>query len=182
MTTSQERKPSRERYQFTWSTSTAQSVRSVAETVSTINPEGYMPEPTAFRQPEDLMAEEQEVFEEPDIEVAEVVQPVEPQVVDLSAVEVQRSAAEKYPPIDEGSMYTFRSASKAGLKSFTGLKLSASQLRIAGLAGWSIVAGGGAIALLVGPGPILGLRLGAIGGVWAAVSALVWFLPGKLTK
>jgi hypothetical protein len=62
------------------------------------------------------------------------------------------------------------------------MNVSPSTLKIAGLAGWSIIAGGGMIALLATKSPPPMGNVLALVGVWAALSALIWFVPGKLIK
>jgi hypothetical protein len=60
------------------------------------------------------------------------------------------------------------------------LKFSPTKLRLAGVSGWSAVAAVGAIVLATRAGPFPGTQLGILGGVWLGISALVWFLVGKL--
>jgi hypothetical protein len=72
--------------------------------------------------------------------------------------------------------------SRSGGGSGFHLKASASQLRIVGLSVWSVVSGVGMIALLVTQNPIPLTPVMTLGGLWAAVSAIIWFLPSKLSK
>jgi len=58
--------------------------------------------------------------------------------------------------------------------------ISPVRLRLAGVSGWSAVAAVGAIVLATRAGPFPGTQLGILGGVWVGISALVWFLVGKL--
>ena len=62
------------------------------------------------------------------------------------------------------------------------LKLSGSSLKLLGLAGWSAVAGGGLIALLATRSSFATDNVIALCGVWAGLSALIWFLPDIMTK
>ena len=59
--------------------------------------------------------------------------------------------------------------------------LDVAKLRVAGVAGWSALAGTGAVLLSTRGGAFPGFQLGVLGGVWIAVSAAVWFLPGILS-
>jgi hypothetical protein len=58
--------------------------------------------------------------------------------------------------------------------------MGVSQMRVVGLVGWSAVAAAGVAFVLSSSGPSMGLHLGALGGVWVAASAAIWFLPSKL--
>jgi hypothetical protein len=58
--------------------------------------------------------------------------------------------------------------------------MSITQMRIAGLGGWGAVAATGAALLLMESSPSLEVHLGALSGVWMAVSLAIWFLPSKL--
>ena len=85
-------------------------------------------------------------------------------------------------PVDESNLHTFRSSPKSRSRfgSFSGpLPI---RVKIGAVAGWSVVAAVGAAALVMSPGPLMGVRLAELGAVWGAISALVWFLPGKLIK
>jgi len=62
------------------------------------------------------------------------------------------------------------------------LVLGSSRLRLAGIAGWSTIAGTGAAVLATRAGPFPGLQLGALAGVWLGVSAAIWLLPGILSR
>jgi len=60
--------------------------------------------------------------------------------------------------------------------------VSLSTVRIAGIAGWSVAAGGGVVALLATQSPAPVGNLIAVCGLWGGISAIVYFLPGKLMK
>lgn len=55
-------------------------------------------------------------------------------------------------------------------------------VRLVGLVFWSAATGVGLIVLLGTQSPVHMANVGALAGVWAAISALIWFLPGKLMK
>jgi len=55
-------------------------------------------------------------------------------------------------------------------------------LRLAGIGGWSIIAGSGAALLASRAGPFPGLQLGVLAGVWLGVSVAIWFVPGILSR
>jgi len=57
---------------------------------------------------------------------------------------------------------------------------SPSRLRIGGFAAWNAVAITGAVVMSMRAASIPMTQLGIFGGVWAGISALVWFLPGLL--
>jgi hypothetical protein len=61
------------------------------------------------------------------------------------------------------------------------LSISPSKLKLVAFSGWSIISGAG-IVLLVTQSPVLVTHVLALGGVWVTVSALIWYLPGKLTR
>jgi hypothetical protein len=48
------------------------------------------------------------------------------------------------------------------------------------LLAWTAIAGAGAITAYLEASPSMTMQMGALGGVWLAVSAAVWFLPSKL--
>ena len=60
------------------------------------------------------------------------------------------------------------------------MKFSPPTLRVAGVAGWSAIAGAGAVILATRSGPFPGVQMGILGGVWVGVSVLVWYFVGKL--
>jgi hypothetical protein len=53
-------------------------------------------------------------------------------------------------------------------------------VRNIGVIGWSAVAGSGAALAIMEAGPSIAMRLGSIGGLWLAVSAVILFLPSKV--
>jgi hypothetical protein len=75
-------------------------------------------------------------------------------------------------------------AAEAEQKGVFGLHLNVppSILRFAGLSGWNIASGVGIMVLFVFQSPVPVDRVAALGGVWAAVSALVWSLSGRLME
>jgi hypothetical protein len=89
------------------------------------------------------------------------------------AVETEEQYVES-PPV------TKQSAHKLSLGA--GFNLSSPHLKLLGLAAWSVIAGGGLIALLITHSPVPVNNVLAICGVWAALSALIWFVPGRLVK
>ena len=63
----------------------------------------------------------------------------------------------------------------------TRLSVSPFKLRLVALPSWTAVAGVG-MALLITQSPIPMNSVLALGGVWATISALVWYLPAKLMR
>jgi len=55
------------------------------------------------------------------------------------------------------------------------------KLRLAGIGGWSAIAGSGAALLATRAGPFPGLQLGVLAGVWIGVAAAIWLVPGILS-
>ena len=60
-------------------------------------------------------------------------------------------------------------------------KVTPTNLRLIALSSWSAVSGVG-MALLVTQSPVHVNNVLALVGVWAALSGLIWYLPGKLMK
>jgi len=58
--------------------------------------------------------------------------------------------------------------------------IDSTRVGIAGVAGWSAMAGIGGLLLSTRAGPFPGVQLGILAGVWVGISALIWFLPKKL--
>jgi len=84
-----------------------------------------------------------------------------------SAVQTRAKNAHSRPP---------NQSSGSSLLSVTNFR----QPRFLGILGWSGVAGIGLAEVLIKAGPFPGIQVGALGGVWLAISALIWFLPSKL--
>ena len=63
-----------------------------------------------------------------------------------------------------------------------GWSVDSTKLRIGGIAGWSAVAGTGAVLLSTRAGTFPGVQLGVLAVVWLAVSAAVWYVPRFLPK
>ena len=61
-------------------------------------------------------------------------------------------------------------------------KLSTFSVRLVGLTSWTAVAGIGLMILVGSQSPVPIANVAALAGVWAGISALVWFIPGKLMK
>jgi hypothetical protein len=59
--------------------------------------------------------------------------------------------------------------------------LGEAKIRLAGMVGWSAVAGSGAVLLVARAGQAASGQLGILAGVWLGVSAAIWFLPGMLS-
>jgi hypothetical protein len=143
-------------------------LQTVVESPPSAEPNGYSPDADA-------------------LEATEVVYEAPEQVdqVANSSQEGEIRGSVVYPPIDERSMHTFRSSPKS--RSRFGSFGSASgplsiRVKLGAVAGWSSVAAVGAAVILMNPGPLIGVRLAELGAIWGAISALVWFLPGKLIK
>ena len=56
------------------------------------------------------------------------------------------------------------------------------ELKLLGLVGWSATVCVGISYLVSRGGPFPGLQVGEIGGVWVVLSAVLWFLPGRLAR
>jgi hypothetical protein len=55
-------------------------------------------------------------------------------------------------------------------------------LRLLGTIAWSAVAGAGMFAVAIKFGSEAGMQFVEIGGLWLAVGAAIWLVPGKLLK
>jgi len=62
------------------------------------------------------------------------------------------------------------------------LTFSSMRLRLAGIGGWSAIAGVGAAALFSRAGPLPRFQLDVLGWVWLGVSVAIWFVPGILSR
>jgi hypothetical protein len=107
--------------------------------------------------------------------------------VTAAATVSQQVPPEVQPVVPQPASATSKGQSrKYGATHLRGLgsqvSISSSMLKIAGIAGWSIAAGVGLIALLATQSPVPMGNVLALCGVWAAISALIWFVPGKLMK
>lgn len=56
------------------------------------------------------------------------------------------------------------------------------RIRIGAVAGWSAMAGAGAIALFTRAGPFPGTQLAELGAVWGGITAFLWIIIAKLKK
>jgi len=63
-----------------------------------------------------------------------------------------------------------------------GIRLDQAVIRLVGVAGWSAVAGAGAILLANKAGGAPPIQMGILGGVWVGVSLAIWFIPGLLSR
>jgi len=152
---------SRQKYEFKWSSNGMHSVQSKAESAHAY--------PSDFEQ--DPMAVDAG---------AEVVEA--PEAIDLIANGSRRQLNGEYPSIDERALKTFHTSPKSRGRFFPSSGPLPSWARIGALAGWSCVAIAGAALIVSSSGLLASVRLAELGGVWAAVSALLWFIPAKLAK
>jgi hypothetical protein len=60
--------------------------------------------------------------------------------------------------------------------------LDSTRIRVIGLAGWSAVAGSGAILMASRLGQYPSTQLGILAGVWIGISAAIWFVPAILSR
>ena len=60
--------------------------------------------------------------------------------------------------------------------------LSQTKIKIAGIAGWSAIAGAGGVLLATRAGSFPPLQMGILVGVWAGIAAAIWFVPGFLLR
>ena len=81
---------------------------------------------------------------------------------------------------DEISFASFRSSpkSKRGSSGLT-TSLGSNGLRTISLIAWNTLAAVGAVVIAIGPGPVLAARLAELGGLWAAVTAIVCLLTKR---
>lgn len=56
------------------------------------------------------------------------------------------------------------------------------RIRIGAVAGWSAMAGAGAISLFTRAGPFPGTQLAELGAVWGGIAAFLWIIIAKLKK
>jgi hypothetical protein len=61
-------------------------------------------------------------------------------------------------------------------------RLEVPSLRLLGIIAWSAVAGSGMMAVAMKFGSAAGMQVAEIGGLWLAVGAAIWLVPGKLLK
>jgi hypothetical protein len=108
-------------------------------------------------------------------------QPLEPSSVPEPEPE-NEGMVESEQPVSEPVPRQVASGSRSARGSGFQLKASTSQLRIAGFSVWSIISGAGTIALLLTQNPFPITQFVVLVGVWGAVSALIWFIPSRLTK
>src|SRR5579863_1650883 len=96
------------------------------------------------------------------------VQPEEPQEAAASGPPMAvQTASEEYARPAEGTGMSLHIA------------LSRRTLALGGIGAWTIAAAGGSIAMVAAHPSVPLTSLLAVGGVWAALSALIWFLPPK---
>lgn len=163
MAESMARQPSRERYEFTWSSSGTHSAHSITESTVLVDPDGHAQEPLATEASADIVGGT-------------------PEMIDRITGELKEGQNERYPPIDERSLVTFRSSPKSRGRLLPASGPLPRWARIGAIAGWSCVAMAGAALILASSGLVFSLRLAELGGVWGAVSALMWFVPGRLAR
>jgi len=60
--------------------------------------------------------------------------------------------------------------------------IDSTRVRVAGMVGWSAVAGSGAILLASRAGQYPSTQLGILAGVWIGISAAIWFVPALLSR
>ena len=77
---------------------------------------------------------------------------------------------------DEPSLDSFRSSPKSKIDAGPVAGLTSNRLRTASLVGWSALVLGGAVLIAAGPGNVLAERSAELGGVWAAITAVIWLL------
>jgi hypothetical protein len=155
-----ERASSQEKFKLTWSMPATTTVMSTVGAVQQITPDGNASDEVLVAEEVDAIAQGGEV---------EQLEPVE-------------SSPEPagYRPIDDAYMESFHSSpKKLGKFGFT-LDLSKNQLKVVSLVAWSTISVVGAALIGKEAGPAVTLHLAALGGVWAAISAILWFLPSKL--
>jgi len=150
------RRSSHEKYQFTWAVTSQQSAMPAVEETGV----GDQAVSTAF---------------DPPVENG----PTEPvdQLVDAMGAEQEAPNAIH---LDEGTWKTFHNSPKSKRRSSSASAGLSVRVRIGAIAGWSCLAGTGAVLILMNPGTILALRLGVLSAAWAGISAAIWVLPSKL--
>jgi len=113
-------------------------------------------------------------------EHTEVQAPIEETVAVMMAESAPEAVVSVTPLTDEGSLKSFKSSpkSKGSLDARSGL-LSARQ-RVIPIAGWSGLVAGGAVLIVMGPASVATIRLAELGGVWAAITAMMLLLFSKL--
>jgi hypothetical protein len=150
------RRSSHEKYQFTWAVTSEQSAKAAVAEASVVD----QAVPSAF---------DSSVENGP-------AEPVD-QLVDAIGAE---QATPKAIHLDEGTWKTFHNSPKSKRRSGSASPGLSVRARIGAIAGWSCLAGTGAVLILMNPGTILALRLSVLGAAWAGISAAVWVLPSKL--
>jgi len=163
MSESTARKASHERYEFTWSTNSQNAMQAFVESPAIASPD---------------VSSLDTVGIEGETEAVSMA----PEQVDQVANVAQEQESRRTVIFDESSLHTFRKSPKRGSRFGTALGPLSIRFKLSAVAGWSCVAAIGAAAIVVNPGPLIGVRLAELGAVWGVISALVWFLPGRQTK
>jgi hypothetical protein len=113
-------------------------------------------------------------------EGTEVQAPIEETVAVMMASSDPDPGVSVTPIADEGDLEAFKSTPKS--KSSLGPRggLLSNRLRAFSVAAWSGLAGVGAVLILMGPVSVATTRLAELGGVWAAITAVILLLSSKL--
>lgn len=154
-----EKSANQEKYQLTWSVSATLGSAGSPQSVST----------------DSYVAEESSIADEvASIERAEAAE-------EEPVVATSHYGSGGYPPMDEGYMGSFHSSPKKSRFTKPSMSMSPKEMRILALVAWSTVSAVGAGLIGVGPGSVMVFRFAVLGGVWAGVSALLWFLTSRLS-
>jgi hypothetical protein len=109
----------------------------------------------------------------------EVEEPIEETVAVMMAAGDPDSSVSMAPLADDGNLDAFKSSPKSkGSIDGSGGPMS-SRLRTLSVAGWSGLAAVGGVLILMGPASVLTIRLAELGGVWAAITAMILLLSSK---
>ena len=119
-------------------------------------------------------------------ETVAVITGVQPPVEDRAAPAAAPAEADPSPDVsvvplaESGSMTTFRSSPKSKRGYISEGRLLSNKLRTFSVAGWSGLAGGGAVLASLGPSSVMTTKLAEVGVVWVAIAAAIWVLTTKL--
>jgi len=110
------------------------------------------------------------------------------------AVITRLTPAEEEAPVGEGRSSEIaamqarteqwrRSGEHRAVRHQAGSKgIDSTMIRVAGMVGWSAVAGSGAVLLASRAGQYPSTQLGILAGVWIGVSVAIWFVPALLSR
>ena len=116
-------------------------------------------------------------------ETVAVITGVQPPVEDRVAAPAEADPSPEVsvvPLAESGSLVTFRSSPKSKRGYISEGGVFSNKLRTFSVAGWSSLAGTGAILAASGPSSVMTPKLAEVGVVWVTIAAVIWVLTTKL--